>query len=170
MVSPRFGSSTRHPLRRRAIRGARRKRQAGRDEPLTAGGPARRQQGHAHTDDHRDRGENSSMAASSDSLVSLFVLEVKGSLRAPATSALRHRVHDRLRFGERRLLLDLSRLADIDAAGVGELVHVFNTMRAAGGVLQIAEARKRVRRLLDVAGVWRPLSAAQIDPRNGPIA
>ena len=108
------------------------------------------------------------MAASSDSLVSLSVLEVKGSLRAPATSACGHRVHDRLRFGERRLLLDLTRLADIDAAGVGELVRVFNAMRAAGGVLHIAHARRRVRRLLDVAGVWRHLGAAQIE--HGPIA
>ena len=110
------------------------------------------------------------MAASFDSLVSLSVLEVKGSLRAPATAALRHRVHDRLRIGERRLLLDLSRLADIDAAGVGELVRVFNAMYAVGGVLQIAHARRRVRRLLDTAGVWQFLCAAQSDAQAGPIA
>jgi anti-anti-sigma factor len=86
------------------------------------------------------------------------ILEVEGALRAPLTSELRQRVQARLVRGERRILLDLSHVSHIDAAGVGELVGAFNTTRAAGGVLQIAHASGRVGHLLHVAGVLQLLT------------
>jgi len=87
------------------------------------------------------------------------ILEVEGALRAPLTSELRQSVRELLVRGERRILLDLSRLSHLDAAGVGELVGAFNTTNAAGGVLQIAHARGRVRQLLQAAGVLQLLTA-----------
>jgi anti-anti-sigma factor len=62
--------------------------------------------------------------------------------------------------GERRVLLNLSRLADIDAAGIGELVRLFNMTRAVGAVLQVANAGRHVKRLLDLTGLYTLLSAA----------
>jgi anti-sigma B factor antagonist len=87
------------------------------------------------------------------------ILEVEGTLRAPVTSELSQGVQTLLVRGERRILLDLSRLSAIDAAGVGELVRAFNTARAAGGVLRIAHASRRVRQLLHIAGVLGLLTA-----------
>ena len=87
------------------------------------------------------------------------ILEVEGTLRVPVNSELSQRIRALLSCGERRILLDLSRLSDIDAAGVGELVRAFNTTSAAGGVLQIAHASRRVRQLLDIAGVLKLLTA-----------
>jgi len=83
------------------------------------------------------------------------ILEVAGTLRVPLNSGLRERIHALLLGGERRILLDLGRLDDIDAGGVGELVRAFDGTRAAGGVLRIANASRRIRHLLDVAGVLR---------------
>ena len=83
------------------------------------------------------------------------ILEVEGTLRVPLDCGLNERVQTLLLDGERRILLDLGRLSDLDAGGVGELVHAFNTTNAAGGVLSIAHASRRVRHLLDVAGVLR---------------
>jgi anti-anti-sigma factor len=57
-------------------------------------------------------------------------------------------------------VLDLARLADIDAAGIGELMRAFQMTNAAGGVLQIARANRRVRHLLQVAGVFAILTVA----------
>lgn|SRR2546425_6358755 len=88
------------------------------------------------------------------------ILEVEGSLRAPVTSELTRRVQARLVGGERRILLDLGRLSDIDAAGVGELVRVYKTTRAAGGVLRITHAGGRVGRVLQVTGLLQLLTAA----------
>jgi anti-anti-sigma factor len=86
------------------------------------------------------------------------VLEVEGTLRAPMNRELGHRVETLLCRGERRVVLDLVRLTDIDAAGVGELVGAFNMTNAAGGILRIARASRRVRHLLDVTGVLSLLS------------
>lgn len=83
------------------------------------------------------------------------ILEVEGILRVPLHSGLSERVHALLLGGERRILLDLGRVSDIDAGGVGELVSAFDSTRAEGGVLRIAHANRHVRRLLDVAGVLR---------------
>jgi anti-anti-sigma factor len=87
------------------------------------------------------------------------IVEVEDPLRAPLNSELSHHVEALLRGGERRVLLDLARLDDIDAAGVGELIRAFKMTDAAGGVLQIAHASSRVRRILRLTGVLGVLTA-----------
>ena len=85
-------------------------------------------------------------------------LRVDGTLRMPVDGVLRSRVESLVRNGVRRVLLDLSGGSDIDAAGVGELIHIFNMAAAAGGVLEIAHMSPHVHRVLDVAGVLRLLT------------
>jgi anti-anti-sigma factor len=87
------------------------------------------------------------------------VIPVEGALRAPLESGLMHRVHAVLCRGVRTVRLDLLRLSSIDAAGVGELVAVFNATKAAGGVLYISHAGRRVRRMLEATGVYAMLTA-----------
>ena len=50
-------------------------------------------------------------------------VRVIGQLRAPGTSALRRAVTALLLDGKRHILLDLAAVTDLDAAGIGELVH-----------------------------------------------
>ena len=80
-------------------------------------------------------------------------LELQGSLRAPIDGVLRSRVESLIAGGVRRVSLDLSGVSDIDAAGVGELIHLFTTVTTAGGVLEIERMSPHVRRVLDVSGV-----------------
>ena len=86
------------------------------------------------------------------------VVPVDGTLRAPVGTALRRSVEALLDRGERRVVLDLARLSAIDAAGIGELMRVRSTTTAAGGVLHVARAGRRVRTLLRVTGVFALLS------------
>ena len=86
------------------------------------------------------------------------VLEVRGALRFPMSGELRRSMRALVARGERRVVLDLSRLTAIDAAGVGELVCAFNMMRVKGGVLQVVNARGRVRYVLDITGVSKLLA------------
>jgi len=81
------------------------------------------------------------------------VLCIDGALRTPLDDLLRSSVERLLHTGVRQVLLDLSRVSSIDAAGVGELMHILTTVAAAGGVLQIGRMNPRVRRVLDVTGV-----------------
>src|SRR5512134_3208020 len=87
------------------------------------------------------------------------IVEIVGELRAPVSSGLSLEIEALLARGERRILLDLGRLSDIDAAGIGELVGLFATTRAAGGCLVIKNPVRRVRKLLRAAGVLRLLQA-----------
>ena len=51
------------------------------------------------------------------------VLWLDDAFRAPVTGELRHRVHELLRRGERRIVLNMACVSRIDAAGAGELVR-----------------------------------------------
>ena len=89
----------------------------------------------------------------------LSILQVEGALRGAEITEFSRRVETLLHRGERRILLDLSHLSNIDAAGVGGLVQAFNATSRLGGVLQITNARGHVRRILEVTGVLPLLNA-----------
>jgi anti-anti-sigma factor len=86
------------------------------------------------------------------------VLYLDGLLRTPVNGALRHRVKDLLRRGERRIVLDLARVRSIDAAGVGQLVRVYNLTMAAEGVLRMVHAAPWVREMLERAALFTLLT------------
>src|SRR5687767_11427102 len=87
------------------------------------------------------------------SLGETSVLCVHGSLRAPVDTALRLEVDALLRRGQRGLLLDLAGVSGLDAAGVGELVHVYNMAVAANGTLRVAHVLGKSRELLVRVGL-----------------
>jgi anti-anti-sigma factor len=86
-------------------------------------------------------------------------VRLEGALRAPVSSGLSRWVEAILDRGDRQIVLDLSQLVDIDAAGIGELVSLFNRANAAGGVLQITRPTGRVRRMLEISGVLQVLAS-----------
>jgi anti-anti-sigma factor len=89
------------------------------------------------------------------------VLSVDCALRAPLTGELRRRVLALRRRGERIVVLDLSRVRSIDAAGVGQLVQTYNSMIGANGMLRIVHVPRRVRELLERAGLFGLLSGGR---------
>jgi anti-anti-sigma factor len=93
------------------------------------------------------------------------VIFVQGPLLAPHDCDLRNRVRDVLRSARRTIMLDLAQVPRIDAAGVGELVRVYNMTTAAGGVLRIANARTRVRELLELAGLFELMGGESVGIR-----
>jgi anti-anti-sigma factor len=94
-------------------------------------------------------------------LTRCHIITVDGALRVPCESLVVPRVLAALRSGARRVRLDLSRLTSIDAAGVGELIAAFNATKAAGGMLDITHAGGRVRRVLEVTGVYALLTVRE---------
>jgi anti-anti-sigma factor len=99
---------------------------------------------------------------------SIVEIEVEGALRTPLRFSLTEKVLPLLSAGARWIVLDLTRLTHMDAAGLGELVHAFNTARAHDGVLQIVNPNPRVRRLLDVTGLLDLLTNAVSRQRHPP--
>ena len=83
------------------------------------------------------------------------------NLRVPVGGELQRSVHTLLRSGRRSIVLDLAKVSDIDAAGLGELVGAYNSTIAANGVLRIANASLQVRELLVRVGLFERLSAGE---------
>jgi anti-anti-sigma factor len=94
------------------------------------------------------------------------IVHVEGPLRMPFGPVLRRSVRALLRRGERRIVLDLSAVPRIDAAGVGELIRTFNMAAAMNGAVRIVNATGWVRELLDRAQLFDLLSGErEVEPR-----
>jgi anti-anti-sigma factor len=87
------------------------------------------------------------------------VLDLEGALRAPLTSELPQKVQTLLRRGSRTIVLDLTGVSSIDAAGIGQLVRLYNVTAAAHGVLRIVHVGARVRELLQRVALLELLDA-----------
>ena len=88
----------------------------------------------------------------------MSVVRLQGSLRAPIRRSLRRQVRALLRRGERRIVIDLTEVLFIDAAGIGELVRAFNMSAAAHGQLRIVNATRWVRQILEFVGLFELLT------------
>jgi anti-anti-sigma factor len=86
------------------------------------------------------------------------VVHVDGPLRAPVSAELRETVETILQRGHRQLIVDLALVADLDAAGVGELVHVYKLTVSHTGRLRLSRPTARAREILDRAGLLGLLS------------
>jgi anti-anti-sigma factor len=81
------------------------------------------------------------------------VVHLDGPLRMPVGDRLQRRIQVLLGCGARCIVLDLSRVTDIDAAGIGELIRAFNLTMAANGALRVTQAPARIRDLLIRVGL-----------------
>ena len=87
-----------------------------------------------------------------------YALSTGDTLRAPIDGELRRTVRALVGRGERSIVLDLGRARSIDAAGVGELIRAYKTLRAVDGVLRLVHVNRRIHEMLARAGVFRLLS------------
>lgn len=66
---------------------------------------------------------------------------------------LENMVTDALRGGQRRIVLDLSRLEYVDSSGVGTVVSCLSNAKKAGGELRLAGTSPRVEKIFKLTGV-----------------
>src|SRR5215510_14064688 len=84
---------------------------------------------------------------------------IDGALLAPLKAELPTRVGALLRRGERRIVLDMSRVSLIDAGGIGELVRLYNIASAMDASFRIVHTTRWVRETLARVGLFEILSA-----------
>ena len=79
------------------------------------------------------------------------LLSLAGDLRAPdGDRALIQAVQEFVRTGSRRIVLNLEKVTDVDAAGLGALVHARNLLDAVGGQVMLIKPNRRVADLLAI--------------------
>ena len=78
------------------------------------------------------------------------VLDIDGpiTLGADGSEKLGDKVRSLLQSGEKQVLLNLSGVAYIDSAGLGELVNAFTTVKKQGGALKLVGVTKKLKDLL----------------------
>jgi anti-sigma B factor antagonist len=82
----------------------------------------------------------------------IVILDLKGRLTAGlGDQILREAIDELLAEGRRRILLNLSEVAFLDSAGVGELVAGLKTARRFGAELKLLNVGDRVYSTLDMA-------------------
>jgi anti-sigma B factor antagonist len=82
----------------------------------------------------------------------VVILDLKGRLTAGlGDQILREAIDELLAEGRRRILLNLSEVAFLDSAGVGELVAGLKTARRFGAELKLLNVGDRVYSTLDMA-------------------
>jgi anti-anti-sigma factor len=93
------------------------------------------------------------MTVNEETLERISVVQLEGPLRTPVSPSLQQEVEARLSRGEWTLVINLAAVNDIDAAGVGELVRVFNMAIAEGAILRLTHVSPRIREVLQRLGL-----------------
>ena len=85
-------------------------------------------------------------------------------LMYPLLSEFSNTVTTLLGAGERRVLLDLSRVTYVDSATIGCLMDLYRQATAAGGVLKLSGVQKRVETMLSMTGAQNFLEIHPDEP------
>ena len=81
------------------------------------------------------------------------VFQISGAQTPRDAGTLRAVVDQALHRGARNVVLDLERVRDLGASGLGELVGIHGAVRRAGGQLALAAVPGRIRYLLAATGL-----------------
>ncbi|RPJ51339.1 MAG: anti-sigma factor antagonist [Acidobacteria bacterium] len=79
------------------------------------------------------------------------ILDLEGKIRIGAeTQALRSQIQALSSVGVRSLLLNLTKISEIDSCGIGELVVAYTSMTKRGGVVKLLGLNPRVHSLMSM--------------------
>lgn len=81
----------------------------------------------------------------------VWVLELQGKLvLGDSSNEFRTTVADLLKAGRQRIVLNFKGVPYADSAGIGAIAFNFSTVKAAGGILALAEAQQSVLDVMDL--------------------
>jgi anti-sigma B factor antagonist len=91
------------------------------------------------------------MKANSRQVNGVTVVDLSGNLTCDEGSQILHDTVQQLSLqGSRNILLNLSEVARVDTAGIGELVSALTSVRSSGGDLKLFNATREVHDLLQI--------------------
>ena len=92
------------------------------------------------------------------------VIRVEGPLHAPVSNGLRHAIWNVVdnRGAAAAVVLDLAEVSEIDAAGVGELVYLYNLVTESNGTFRIMNPTRYVRHVLARVGLLELLTQVRL--------
>ena len=95
------------------------------------------------------------MKISTRKVEDVTLVDISGHIvLGPETGLLRSAVHDLLRRGDKKIILNLAEVSYIDSSGLGELIASYTTVRNQGGQLKLLNLTKKVQDLLLVTKLY----------------
>jgi anti-sigma B factor antagonist len=85
------------------------------------------------------------------------VLDVRGDLDVYSSPTLRHQIHDRIRRGDSRIIVDLEHVDFLDSAGVAVMISGLRLASKSDGTLVLVQPSDQVRRMLQLTNLDRVL-------------
>ena len=83
------------------------------------------------------------------------VMDVAGRITlGEGSSAMRDALRDLVSKNQKKILLNLGEVSNIDSSGIGELVSGFTTVTNNGGQLRLLNLTKRVKDLLQITKLY----------------
>jgi anti-sigma B factor antagonist len=83
------------------------------------------------------------------------VLDLDGRITlGEGSTLLRELIRERLRNGQRRILINLAQTSYMDSSGLGELVSGYRAVKNEGGELKLLNLNKKVSDLLQITKLY----------------
>ncbi len=96
-----------------------------------------------------------SMKISTREVKGISIIDLGGRLTmGESCAAIRDEIHDEIRQGTRKMLLNLADVSYIDSAGLGELTAAYTSMKNREGQLKLLNLTKRVHDLLQITKLY----------------
>ncbi len=81
----------------------------------------------------------------------VIIVDVDGKiLLGEGDVEIKQAVDDLLKKGNKKILLNLSRVPYLDSAGLGEIIRCFTTLRKSGGAFKLLSPNQRIIDLLSI--------------------
>ena len=95
------------------------------------------------------------MKVTSRQVDGVTIVDLSGRITLGEGSAvLRDTVHELLRKGQKKILLNLAEVSYIDSSGIGELVSAYTSIRNQAGDLKLLNLTKKVHDLLQITKLY----------------
>lgn len=86
----------------------------------------------------------------------VLTIKLKGELDHHSAEAARVLVDEKIKNGKySKLVIDLKGLDFIDSSGIGFVIGRYKVIRKRKGVIEIVNAGKKVRKILDMSGIGK---------------
>lgn len=91
----------------------------------------------------------------------VVVITPQGRLNMTVAPAIREQLHELVRAGHSRLVVDLAAVDSIDSSGLGALISGLKAARQSGGDLRIASPGTQVTAVLELTNLNRVLRISE---------
>ena len=95
------------------------------------------------------------MTTSTRQVDGVTIIDLSGRITLDeGSAALRETIKQLIGQGQKRLLLNMSKVHFIDSSGIGELVSAFTSAREQGGELKLLNLTKKVHDLIQITKLY----------------